>query len=163
MRAPVWGTWIAALALAIAPAFAQEPEKKEPAPAQESAAQGHEGQEGAKHEGAGEGEGLARFAMQLPEAWRQRFLFLGVGGNAGALSPSANLTDRSSALGKGYTTILTDTGHVGDGTTAKWTLLPDCKPDTAKRVDFFHRAAHNVTVAGKAFAEAYYAAKVQHA
>jgi feruloyl esterase len=29
--------------------------------------------------------------------------------------------------------------------------------------DFFHRAAHGVTVAGKAFAEAYYAAKVEHA
>jgi feruloyl esterase len=34
--------------------------------------------------GAGVAEGLARFAMQLPESWQQRFLFLGVGGNAGA-------------------------------------------------------------------------------
>jgi feruloyl esterase len=58
---------------------------------------------------------------------------------------------------------VTDTGHVGDGTTAKWTRLPDGKPDTVKMTDFFHRAAHAVTVAGKAFAEAYYAAKVQHA
>ena len=98
--------------------------------------------------GAGAAEGLARFAMQLPEAWQRRFLFLGVGGNAGSLVPSANDTDRASALGKGYTTILTDTGHVGDGTTAQWTLLPDGKPDTVKRIDFFHRAAHNVTVAG---------------
>lgn len=113
--------------------------------------------------GAGAADGLARFAMQLPETWQRRFLFLGVGGNAGSLRPSANDTDRGLALGKGYTTIVTDTGHVGDGTTAKWTLLPDGKPDTAKRVDFFHRAAHNVTVAGKAFAEAYYAAKVEHA
>ena len=113
--------------------------------------------------GAGVADGLARFAMQLPEAWQQRFLFLGVGGNAGNLVPSANITDRGLALGKGYTTILTDTGHVGDGTSAKWTRLPDGKPDTAKRIDFFHRAAHDVTVAGKAFAEAYYAAKVQHA
>jgi feruloyl esterase len=40
--------------------------------------------------GAGVAEGLARFAMQLPEAWQQRFLFLGVGGNAGNLMPSAN-------------------------------------------------------------------------
>jgi feruloyl esterase len=114
-------------------------------------------------QGAGVAEGLARFAMQLPEAWQQRFLFLGVGGNAGNLVPSANETDRSSALGKGYTTILTDTGHVGDGVTAKWTRLPDGQPDTVKRTDFSYRAAHNVTVAGKAFAEAYYAAKVEHA
>lgn len=113
--------------------------------------------------GAGEAEGLARFVMQLPEAWQRRFLFLGVGGNAGSLTPSANVTDRNSALGKGYTMILTDTGHVGDGTSAKWTRLPDGKPDTVKMTDFFHRAAHSVTVAGKAFAEAYYAAKVEHA
>ncbi len=113
--------------------------------------------------GAGVGEGLARFGMQLPEMWQRRFLFLGVGGNAGNLVPSANVTDRGSALGKGYTTILTDTGHVGDGTSAKWTRLPDGRPDTVKMTDFFHRAAHGVTVAGKAFAEAYYAAKVEHA
>jgi feruloyl esterase len=113
--------------------------------------------------GAGVGDGLARFAMQLPEAWQQRFLFLGVGGNAGNLVPSANVTDRGSALGKGYATILTDTGHIGDGTGAKWTRLPDGQPDTVKRTDFFHRAAHDVTIAGKAFAEAYYAAKVRHA
>jgi feruloyl esterase len=113
--------------------------------------------------GAGVADGLARFAMQLPEAWQQRFLFLGVGGNAGNLVPSANVTDRGLALAKGYTMILTDTGHVGDGTTANWTRLPDGKPDTAKRIDFFHRAAHDVTIAGKAFAEAFYATKVAHA
>jgi feruloyl esterase len=113
--------------------------------------------------GGGVAEGLARFAMQLPEAWQQRFLFLGVGGNAGSLNPSANETDRNSALGKGYTTILTDTGHVGDGTTAQWTRLPDGQPDAVKKADFAHRAAHSVTVAGKAFAEAYYATKVKHA
>jgi feruloyl esterase len=113
--------------------------------------------------GAGVADGLARFAMQLPDAWQQRFLFLGVGGNAGNLVPSANDTDRSSALGKGYTTILTDTGHVGDGISAKWTRLTDGRPDTVKRTDFSYRAAHDVTVAGKAFAEAYYSAKVEHA
>jgi hypothetical protein len=61
--------------------------------------------------GGGVADGLARFAMQLPEAWQQRFLFFGVGGNAGNLVPSANDTDRSLALAKGYTTILTDTGQ----------------------------------------------------
>ena len=33
----------------------------------------------------------------------------------------------------------------------------------AKRTDFFYRAAHDVTVAGKAFAEAYYGAKFEAA
>ena len=41
--------------------------------------------------------------------------------------------------------------------------LPDGQPDMAKRTDFFHRAAHDVTVAGKAFAEAYYASSIQQA
>lgn len=113
--------------------------------------------------GANTAPGLARFAMQLPERWQNRFLFLGVGGNAGNLTPSANAVDRASALGKGYVTILTDTGHIGDGTGAKWTRTPDGAPDMPKRIDFFHRAAHSVTVAGKAFAQAFYAAKVEHA
>ena len=113
--------------------------------------------------GAGVADGLAGFAMQLPDTWQHRFLFLGVGGNAGNLIPSANAVDRVSALGKGYVTVLTDTGHVGDGTIASWTRLSDGKPDRVKMVDFFHRAAHDVTVAGKAFAEAFYSGKVEHA
>ena len=51
--------------------------------------------------GAGAAEGLARFAMQLPEVWQRRFLFLGVGGNAGSLRPSANDTDRGLGAGQG--------------------------------------------------------------
>src|ERR1700722_12978832 len=83
--------------------------------------------------GEGVGDGSARFAMQLPDAWQRRFLFLGVGGNAGNLVPSANVTDRGLALGKGYATILTDTGHVGDGLSAKWTRLAGGGPDAVKR------------------------------
>jgi hypothetical protein len=40
-----------------------------------------------------------------------------------------------SSRGKGYMTILTDTGHVGDGASAKWTRLPDNRPDTVKITD----------------------------
>ena len=112
--------------------------------------------------GAGVGNGLARFAMELPTAWQGRFLFLGVGGNAGNLRPSANAVDRAAALGKGYVTVITDTGHEGDGVTAAWTVR-DGKPDPVTRIDFFHRAAHDVTLAGKAFAQAYYGSPVQHA
>lgn len=113
--------------------------------------------------GAGVADGLARFSMQLPDSWQQRFLFLGVGGNAGNLLPSANPVDRAGALGKGYVMILTDTGHEGDGTSAAWTVRADGSADEPKRIDFFHRAAHAVTVAGKAFAQAYYVAPVAHA
>src|SRR4051812_12885441 len=113
--------------------------------------------------GEGVGNGSAIFAMQLPEAWRQRFFSMGVGGNAGRLVPAVNATDLASATGKGYATIVTDTGHVGNGTDANWVLGPDGKRDMVKVTDFFYRAEHNVTVAGKAFAQAYYAAPVKHA
>jgi feruloyl esterase len=113
--------------------------------------------------GDGAPDGLARFSMQLPDEWKQRFLFLGVGGNAGTLQPSANAVDRAQALKKGYAIVLTDTGHVGDGTSAKWVRRQDGSLDQPKVADFLFRAAHGVTVAAKAFAEAFYAAPIQHA
>jgi feruloyl esterase len=113
--------------------------------------------------GEGAPDGQATFAMQLPEAWQQRFFSMGVGGNAGRLVPAVNATDQASALGKGYAVIVTDAGHTGNGTDANWVLTPDGKRDQAKVVDFFYRAEHAVTVAGKQLANAYYAAPVQHA
>ncbi len=107
--------------------------------------------------------GSARFALQLPDAWRQRFFLMGVGGNAGTLTPSVNAVDRASALGKGYAVIVQDSGHAGNGTDASWLKKPDGKRDTAKMVDFEYRAAHDVAVAGKQFARAYYAEPVAHA
>jgi feruloyl esterase len=107
--------------------------------------------------------GSARFALQLPDSWQQRFFFMGVGGNAGTLTPAVNATDRLSALGKGYAVIVQDSGHVGNGTDAGWLTTPDGKRDQAKMVDFLYRAAHDVAVTGKQFAKAYYAASVRHA
>ena len=113
--------------------------------------------------GAGAPDGQAGFEMRLPATWQQRFLFLGVGGNGGSFTPSANAVDQAAALGKGYATAITDTGHQGRNTDASWVIAPDGKRDTAKITDFFHRAAHQVTVTGKALAEAYYGAKIAHA
>jgi feruloyl esterase len=113
--------------------------------------------------GEGAPDGSARVALQLPDQWQQRFFFMGVGGNAGTLMPAVNATDRLSALGKGYVTAVTDTGHLGNGTDASWVRGPDGKPDAAKVTDFFYRAAHDATETGKAFARAYYAEPVQHA
>jgi feruloyl esterase len=113
--------------------------------------------------GEGVADGLAKFAMRLPDTWQQRFFSMGVGGNAGRLVPAVNATDLAAAPGKGYVTIVTDTGHVGNGTDANWVVGPDGKRDNVKIADFFYRAEHNVTVAGKAFAQAYYAAPVKHA
>jgi feruloyl esterase len=113
--------------------------------------------------GDGAPPGSARFALQLPDDWQRRFFFMGVGGNAGTLTPAVNATDRASALGKGYAVIVQDSGHVGNGTDAGWLRTPDGKRDTAKMIDFRYRAAHNVTVTGKEFVGAYYAAPVRHA
>ncbi len=113
--------------------------------------------------GEGAPDGSARVAIQLPDSWQQRFFSMGVGGNAGILTPAVNATDRAAALGKGYVVIVTDTGHTGNGTDANWVIMPDGKRDEAKITDFFYRAEHDVTVASKQFSQAFYAAPVQHA
>jgi feruloyl esterase len=113
--------------------------------------------------GEGVADGKATVAIRLPETWKQRFFSMGVGGNAGRLVPAVNATDLAEAPGKGYVTIITDTGHTGNGTDADWVVGADGKRDTVKVADFFYRAEHNVTVAGKAFAQAYYAEPVRHA
>src|SRR5580658_8891875 len=113
--------------------------------------------------GEGAPDGSARVAIQLPDAWQQRFFSMGVGGSAGTLNPAVNATDRTAALGKGYVTIVTDTGHTGNATDATWVRTPDGKPDDGKITDFFYRAEHDVTVAGKQLAQAFYAAPIQHA
>ena len=113
--------------------------------------------------GEGAPDGMATFAMQLPQAWQQRFFSMGVGGNGGRLVPAVNATDHAAALGKGYAVIVTDTGHTGNGTDASWVLTQDARRDQAKIIDFFYRAEHAVSVAGKQFTQAYYARPVQHA
>ena len=69
----------------------------------------------------------------------------------------------AASLGKGYVTAVTDTGHVGNGTDASWVRMPDGRRDEAKVTDFLHRAAHDVALAGKQFAQAFYGTPVQHA
>ena len=50
--------------------------------------------------GEGAPDGSAKFAMQLPDAWQQRFFSMGVGGNAGRLVPAVNATDPHRRLAK---------------------------------------------------------------
>jgi len=123
--------------------------------------------------GAGAPNGSALAVFQLPARWNSKFLFFGTGGLAGVPAPSANAVDIALALGKGYATAVTDTGHVGHGLTpndflgivtdARWALLPDGTPDTAKVTDYFHRAVHDVTVTGKRLVRAYYDADIERA
>ena len=113
--------------------------------------------------GEGAPEGKAGFVMQLPASWDRRFLFMGVGGNAGNFNPSTNPADRAVMLQKGYATIVTDTGHTGNGTQADWVQKPDGSRNQATIIDFFSRSVHDVTIAGKKLATAFYAAAPAHA
>jgi feruloyl esterase len=118
--------------------------------------------------GFGAPDGSATVLLDLPASWNGKFLFFGTGGLAGALGPSANPVDVLSALAKGYATANTDAGHQGQGLTpddglgmvtdGRWALTPGGAPDEAKLADYFFRAVHQATLAGKAFAAAYYGA-----
>ena len=82
----------------------------------------------------------------LPETgWNGRFQAVGNGAFNGAINYAA----MAAALRRGYATASTDTGHVGGG--AAWALG---HPD--KVIDFGWRAVHQMVVAAKRIAAAYY-------
>ena len=96
-------------------------------------------------------DGSAGFELQLPVNWNKKFLFLGVGGFAGAGfgDVAANPADLQTALLKGYAVAITDAGHTASPTDASWALRALGQPDTAKVVDYAYRATHQVTVAAQ--------------
>ena len=108
--------------------------------------------------GGGAPAGSAGFELQLPENWNKKFLFYGVGGLGGSTYAdfSANPVDRAGALAKGYATAITDAGHVGGNTDASFALRAPGKPDAAKLADYYFRATHQVTVAGKQLTEKFF-------
>src|SRR5262245_17675651 len=118
-------------------------------------------------------DGSARFELRRPSPWNGKFLFFGVGGSAGTLNPATNPLDFLPALPRGYATIVTDTGHVGQGLTptdqlgastdARWALIAPGVPDRAKITDYYFRATHQVTAAGKRLVQSFYQAPVRRA
>src|SRR5262245_20795399 len=113
--------------------------------------------------GFGAPDGSARFELKLPSPWNGKFLFFGVGGLAGSLSPAANPIDFLQSLPKGYATIITDTGHQAGGTDARWALTAPGVPDEAKLIDYFFPAAHQVTQARQLLVQSYYQAPIARA
>src|SRR5579863_455771 len=126
--------------------------------------------------GFGAPNGTAQFEMQLPANWNHKFYFKGIGGFAGIANiafGSDNPFDASEVLAKGYATVITDTGHTWHGftptdftgivTDARWALKPDGTPDEAKLTDYYFRATHEVTVAGKQLVEAFFDGKIKRA
>lgn len=115
--------------------------------------------------GGGAPPGSAGFELQFPDNWNRKFLFYGVGGLAGATYAdiSANPADRQGALVQGYATAITDAGHLAGGTDASWALLAPGRPDRAKLADYYFRATHQVTVAGKRLTQGFYGQAVEAA
>ncbi|WP_169053493.1 tannase/feruloyl esterase family alpha/beta hydrolase [Alteraurantiacibacter aquimixticola] len=92
---------------------------------------------------------------RLPEAWNGKLLGLGGGGWAGNIT----LQSASDGLSKGYATMQTDGGNAGtDVWNNSWVAE---RPESA--TDFSHRAIHEMTVAGKALANAHYGQAHQRA
>jgi feruloyl esterase len=100
-----------------------------------------------------ERDGKIGFTLGLPEAWNNKFLFIGVGGFAGYEA------DLSPGLKRGYATASTDSGHKGkDVWDATWALgdLPAVR-------NHFETAFVLVPVAMKQATSAYYGAAPAHA
>jgi feruloyl esterase len=91
----------------------------------------------------------AGFELRLPANWNGKFLFFGVGGLAGAMFPAVSPSDAQAALRQGYASAITDAGHTAPGADARWALASPGVPNTAKVLDYYYRAAHEVTVAAK--------------
>ena len=115
--------------------------------------------------GEGAPPGTAGFELRLPANWNGKVLMWGVGGLAGATwaGVSANPVDFIAALGKGYASAITDEGHKGRNTDASFALAAKGEPNEAARVDYEYRATHEVSVAAKRLAAAYYRKPVQRA
>jgi feruloyl esterase len=115
--------------------------------------------------GEGAPPGSAGFELRLPDNWNSKFLFFGVGGLGGSTYAdfAGNPVDLAEALPKGYATAITDTGHLAGNTDASWALLAPGRPDRAKVADYYYRATHQATEAGKKLVEAYYGSSISNA
>ena len=87
------------------------------------------------------------FEVRLPTAWNGKLYF---GGNAGFAGTIPAYPAISSALGRGYATALTDTGHQAGMNDGSWALN-----NPERQINFFYRAIHVVSVAAKQIIEAY--------
>jgi feruloyl esterase len=88
------------------------------------------------------------FQVRLPTAWNGKLYF---GGNAGFAGTIPAYPAMSTALGRGYATALTDTGHQAGMNDGSWALN-----NPERQINFYYRAIHVVSVAAKRIIEAYY-------
>jgi len=83
--------------------------------------------------------------------WNRKFEAVGNGDAAGVIS----YDDMAEAIGRGYATSSTDTGHVGN-------TMAFALGHPEKYVDFGYRAVHEMTAKAKTIVEAFYGAPPDH-
>ena len=102
----------------------------------------------------------ANFQAALPTVWNGKFLFKGCMVLCGVVDgPEVE------AMQHGYASASTDDGHVANpalgGTfDGSWALNPDGTPNTDAVTDYYYRAVHKVTQAGKKLAQGFYSQSV---
>jgi len=102
----------------------------------------------------------ANFQMALPTVWNGKFEFKGCMVLCGIVD-----VPEAEAVEHGYAAATTDDGHIGDpdlgGTfDGSWALNADGTPNTDAVTDYYYRAVHTVTQAGKSLAQGFYAKPV---
>lgn len=94
------------------------------------------------------------FVLNIPTVtYNDRFVMVGQGGTAGSINRS-NVTP---FLQKGFSTVVTDTGHIdpaGAGRSTDW-ALPDKPYADQKIIDFGYRSQHEVAVLAKKIIKAH--------
>jgi len=104
----------------------------------------------------------ANFQAALPTVWNGKFLFKGCMVLCGVVNgPEVE------SVQHGYASASTDDGHIGDpdlgGTfDGSWALNSDGTPNTDAVTDYYYRAVHKVSQAGKKLAQGFYAQSVGH-
>ena len=104
----------------------------------------------------------ANFAAILPaqQQWNNKFLFQGCGGNCGLV-----ILGSFGEVARGYPVWATDDGHVAAKSPSErivaafdstWATLSPGKPNVDALEDFYQRAVHTVTAAGKRFVLSFY-------
>ena len=93
------------------------------------------------------------FELLLPAEWNGRFMMGGGGGFVGNVQNQAqNLYSHGgTALDRGYATVGTDTGHVGDGIDGSWAY-----EHQARQENFGYRAVHLTAETAKSIITHYY-------
>jgi Tannase and feruloyl esterase len=95
-----------------------------------------------------------QFEVWMPATgWNGKFEGVGNGGFAGSISYQG----LALAVGRGYATASTDTGHQGSGTSAAW-----AQGHPEKIVDFGYRAIHETAANAKSIIRAFYGGAPKH-